>query len=120
MGFRWRAATSLGCFAALAAAEEPADTILVGGRVLTVDAGDRVVEALAIRDGRILAVGTTAEIERLAGPGTGRIDLAGRAATPANEARHSASPASYEVPHGIPGGIQPVSLRSRTPVTVLH
>jgi predicted amidohydrolase YtcJ len=59
-----------------------ADRILVGGRILTVDAGDRIAEALAIRDGRIVAVGSTAEIERLAGPATERIDLRGRAATP--------------------------------------
>ena len=82
MGSRWIAAMSLGCLAAFAAADEPADRILVGGRILTVDAGDRVAEAIAIRDGRILAVGTTAEIERLAGPATERIDLAGRTATP--------------------------------------
>ncbi len=59
-----------------------ADRILTGGRILTVDSKDRVVEALAIRNGRILAVGTTAEIERLAGPATERIDLRGRTATP--------------------------------------
>ncbi len=72
------------CLAALpAVAEEPhADRILVGGRILTVDAADRVAEAIAIRGGRIAAVGTTAEIERLAGPVTERIDLRGRTATP--------------------------------------
>jgi predicted amidohydrolase YtcJ len=73
------------CFLGLAvlpagAEDESADRILTGGRILTVDAEDRVVEALAIRKGRILATGTTAEIERLAGPATERIDLAGRAA----------------------------------------
>jgi hypothetical protein len=59
-----------------------ADRILVGGRILTVDARDRIAEALAIKDGRIVAVGSTADIERLAGPATERIDLGGRAATP--------------------------------------
>lgn len=59
-----------------------ADRILTGGRILTVDPEDRVAEALAIRNGRIVAVGTTAEIERLAGPATERIDLRGRTATP--------------------------------------
>jgi hypothetical protein len=48
------------------------------------------------------------------------LTVAGRAAPPASEAQKSTEPASYEVPHGIPGGIQQVSLRSRTPVTVLH
>ena len=64
------------------AEDASADRILTGGRILTVDSGDRVVEALAIRNGRILATGTNAEIERLAGPATERIDLRGRTATP--------------------------------------
>jgi predicted amidohydrolase YtcJ len=82
MGVRWSATMLLACAAAAAAADRPADRVLLGGRILTVDAGDRVAEALAIRDGRILAVGSAAEIERLAGPATERIDLAGRTATP--------------------------------------
>jgi len=49
------------------------DLILHGGRIYTVDAGDRVVEALAIRGGRIVAVGSTDEIRRLAGPATWRV-----------------------------------------------
>jgi len=59
-----------------------ADVILVNGAVLTVDAADRVAQAVAIRGSRIVAVGTTAEVERLAGPATQRIDLRGRAVTP--------------------------------------
>ena len=68
--------------AGVARAEAPADRVLTGGRVLTVDAEDRVAEAIAIRDGRIVAVGTDAEIARFIGPATERIDLAGRTATP--------------------------------------
>lgn len=56
--------------------------ILHGGRVLTVDAAFSVAEAIAIRDGRVLAVGADAEILTLAGPGTRRIDLRGRTVTP--------------------------------------
>ena len=66
----------------LQAAEPPADRVLVNGNVLTVDAHDSVAGAIAIRDGRIVAVGTTAEIEALAGPGTDRIDLQGLTVTP--------------------------------------
>ena len=69
-----------------------ADRILTGGRILTVDPEDRVAEALAIRNGRIVAVGTTAEIERLAGPTTERIDLA----RPDRDARpHRCAPALH-------------------------
>ncbi len=61
---------------------EPADLVLVNGTVLTVDARDTVAEALAVRGGRIVAVGTTAAVRRLAGERTTVIDLAGRTATP--------------------------------------
>ena len=64
------------------AADAPADRVLLNGNVLTVDAQDSVAEAIAIRDGRITAVGATTEIEALAGPDTDRIDLQGRTATP--------------------------------------
>ena len=70
------------CLASSLAAEPAADTLLINGKIITVDAGDAVVEALAIRDGTILATGTTTEMEALAGPETVRIDLAGRTATP--------------------------------------
>ncbi len=87
MGFKLAVLVWLGCCVLPAAAENAggppaADLILTGGRVLTVDANDRVAEALAIKGGRILAVGTTAEIAQLAGPATVRVDLAGRTATP--------------------------------------
>ena len=58
------------------------DLILHGGRVYTVDPADRVVEALAIRGGRIAAVGGSDEIRRLAGPGTRQVALGGRAVLP--------------------------------------
>ena len=62
--------------------EQPADLVLINGRVLTVDANDTVAEALAVRDGRIVKVGTTRAVRALAGPRTTVIDLGGRAATP--------------------------------------
>jgi hypothetical protein len=59
-----------------------ADVILVNGNLITVDAEDRVVQALAIKNGRILAVGSDGEIRKLAGEDTRVIDLEGRTATP--------------------------------------
>ena len=56
--------------------------ILYNGKVLTVDSRFTIAEAVAIRDGRILSVGTTAEVRRLAGPDTRSIDLAGRTLVP--------------------------------------
>lgn len=58
------------------------DTILVNGKILTVDAQSSVREAIAVRDGRIAALGTTAEIRKLAGPQSRVIDLQGRTVIP--------------------------------------
>jgi hypothetical protein len=63
-------------------AAQSADLILVNGTVLTVDPDDRVAQAVAVRGSRIVAVGSNAEIERLAGAQTRRIDLRGRTVTP--------------------------------------
>ena len=59
-----------------------ADLVLVNGKILTVDDRFTVAEAVAVRDGRILAVGSTADVKRLAGPPTQVIDLAGRSVVP--------------------------------------
>ncbi len=59
-----------------------ADLILTGGPVITLDADSRVAEAVAVRGHRVVAVGSVAEIEAMAGPGTERVDLAGRTVTP--------------------------------------
>jgi hypothetical protein len=64
-------------------AQAPTATIIfTNGRILTVDARDRVAQAVAIAGNRIIAVGTTAEILKRATPRTTRIDLKGRTMTP--------------------------------------
>ncbi len=59
-----------------------ADLALVNGHVITVDADGTEAEAVAVRGGKILAVGTDAEIEALVAPATERIDLQGLTVTP--------------------------------------
>ncbi len=59
-----------------------ADMILVNGKIITVDQNFSTKEAVAIRDGKILAVGSTSEIKSLAGAQTKVIDLHGRAVIP--------------------------------------
>ena len=59
-----------------------ADLVFVGGRVHTVNAADDIVEAVAVADGRILAVGGDADIRGLAGPGTRVVELRGRSLLP--------------------------------------
>jgi predicted amidohydrolase YtcJ len=56
--------------------------VLAGGKILTMDGRATVAEALAVRDGRILAVGSDAAIKPLAGPQTRVIDLAGKTVVP--------------------------------------
>ncbi len=65
-----------------AAQGPPADLILVNGRIVTVDAGFSIAEAVAIRDGRFIAVGASDAVRRHAGRGTRTIDLRGRTAVP--------------------------------------
>src|SRR5262249_2406301 len=60
----------------------PADLVLRGGAVITLDATDRVARAIAVRGNRIRSVGSDAEIQRLAGPSTRVIDLKGRGVVP--------------------------------------
>jgi len=70
-----------GLCAGSAFAQAP-DTILVNGKILTVDAQFSTREALAIRDGKIVAVGTSSDIRKLAGPRSHVIDLQGRTVIP--------------------------------------
>ena len=53
------------------------DLVLLNARVHTMDATGRVAEAIAVKHGRIVAVGDTASVRALAGPGTIQHDLAG-------------------------------------------
>ncbi len=63
-------------------AEMDADLIVVNGKVITVDPADTIVEAFAVNDGRIVATGASADMERLAVSGAKRIDLQGKTVTP--------------------------------------
>jgi predicted amidohydrolase YtcJ len=67
---------------ASALAQQNADTIVTRGKILTVDASFRTVEALAIANGRIIATGTSSEIARYAGKNTKVIDVAGATVIP--------------------------------------
>jgi predicted amidohydrolase YtcJ len=82
---RTRAVALLTLAAAIVAATasaQTADTLVINGKVITVDDKESVVEALAIRDGRIVATGTSAAMRKLAGPNTRTIDVQGRTVIP--------------------------------------
>lgn len=67
---------------AVAGPTEPADTVLKSGRIYTVDPGPTWAEAVAIRAGRLVAVGTDRSVAAFIGPRTRIIDLGGRLALP--------------------------------------
>jgi len=77
-----RALLFLGVLAAGPALAQEPGILLVNGRIHTLDAKSTVAEALAIRGGRILAVGSTARIKRLTGKTTRVVDLGGRTVIP--------------------------------------
>jgi predicted amidohydrolase YtcJ len=59
-----------------------ADLILVNGKILTVDPEFRVVEAVAVKDGRIIGVGLNEEIYALRGKLAEVVDLCGKMVLP--------------------------------------
>lgn len=61
---------------------ETADLILHHGRITTLDRAQPEAEAIAIRDGRVQAVGRAADIMPLTGPDTRLIDAGGRRVIP--------------------------------------
>ncbi|MCB2406850.1 amidohydrolase [Hymenobacter lucidus] len=77
----------------------PPDMVLLNAQVFTADAAQPTAQALAIRGERIVAVGTTADIAKLAGPNTRRIDAQGRVVTPGFNDAHT-----HFDPH--PAGVQ--------------
>jgi hypothetical protein len=69
-------------FLLLASAAWCADTIYVNGTVITVDPSKPYAEAFAVTNGRFSAVGSNAEIRKLATPATKIVDLKGMTVTP--------------------------------------
>ncbi|MEB3034209.1 amidohydrolase [[Mycobacterium] nativiensis] len=83
------AGTAVGGLAACGSRGPGADTIFIGGPVVTVAPGAPEAEALAVTGGRISKVGTAEDVLRLRGSGTTVIDLRGRALLPAFVEPHS-------------------------------
>ena len=87
--------------AASVTAADAADTIYYGGNIITINAAQPSAEAVAIKAGRIVAVGVRADIEKARkGAGTKVIDLAGKTLIPGFFDAHS---------HFLQVGIQAIS-----------
>jgi predicted amidohydrolase YtcJ len=69
-------------FARSLAVKAPADLVLRGGKIITVDRHFSIHQALAISDGRFLAVGYDRDMRPLIGPRTQVVELAGRTVIP--------------------------------------
>jgi predicted amidohydrolase YtcJ len=76
---------------------DPADLAFVNGAIWTVDAARTRAQAVAVRGGRIVAVGTDDEVRELLGAHTEVVDLAGRMLLPGFQDAHC---------HPPPGGLE--------------
>ncbi len=97
------------------ASSRNADTLVINARVLTSDPGLPQVEAFAVKNGRFLAVGTSADIRNLAGPQTQMIDAAGMTVTPGFVDTHNHAPGNtllYDVLVGNPYVVEFVTIAS--------
>ncbi|GGD68856.1 amidohydrolase [Emticicia aquatilis] len=59
-----------------------ADKIFINGKIITVDAKNTIAQAVAVQNGKILAVGNNKQIEKLKGKNTQVVDLGGKTVTP--------------------------------------
>jgi predicted amidohydrolase YtcJ len=84
---------------------QEADLIVHHGKIVTVDQKFSVSQAMAVKDGLILRVGTDEEILRLKGTATELIDLGGKMVLPGlmDSHTHPPSAAMTEFDHEIPG-----------------
>jgi predicted amidohydrolase YtcJ len=68
--------------------QRPADLVLTGGAVYTLDAARSWAQAVAVCGGRIVAVGTDADMRPFVGPGTEVVSLRGRMLLPGFQDAH--------------------------------
>ena len=81
-------------------AKPPADAVYRGGKIYTVDAQRSWAQAVAIREGRFVAVGSDEEIAPWVGPKTRVVELQGRMVLPGIHDLHE---------HLVEGGFQKLS-----------
>ncbi|HEY5910309.1 MAG TPA: amidohydrolase [Verrucomicrobiae bacterium] len=89
---------------ALLSQEAPPDLILHHGRIVTVDRAFSIAEAMAVREGRILRVGSDGDVLALKGPNTEMVDLTGKMVLPGliDSHAHPLAASLVEFDHPIP------------------
>ena len=70
-------------------AEQAADRVFINGTVLTVNAQDAQAQAIAVKDGKVLRVGSLADVKAVQGSQTEVIDLGGKTVIPGFQDAHS-------------------------------
>ena len=65
-----------------AAPSRPAELIVINAKITTLDANSSVAQAMAMRRGRLMAVGAADQVLRLQGPATRVVDAGGRRVIP--------------------------------------
>ncbi len=101
--------------AANAMASRDPDLIVVNGKVYTVDSRQPTAEAFAVKDGRFVAVGSTADIRALGGANTEIFDAQNMTIVPGFNDSHNHAPGNellYEVLVGNPYDVEFVSIAS--------
>jgi len=94
------------CGFSFAVSAQTADAIYHGGSILTINDAQPSAEAVAIKDGRIIAVGSKDEILKTKGDGTRLIDLNGKTMLPGFVDAHG---------HVMGGGLQALSANMLAP-----
>src|SRR5581483_11167348 len=79
---RFALASAVAALVLFAQRPQPADVVVLNAHVITVDPRFSIARAIAIADGRFVAVGSEADVRRLAGPKTQTIDLHGQTVIP--------------------------------------
>src|SRR5260370_16179123 len=82
MLFGLAAAAALATGQARTPTAAPADLVLTDGKIYTVDAAHSIASALAVKDGKVVFVGSAADAERFIGPATQVEPLGGRLVLP--------------------------------------
>ncbi|MCA9136432.1 MAG: amidohydrolase [Planctomycetales bacterium] len=92
------------CLSMSATSAPAADLVLRGGKIVTVDPGFRIVESMAVHDGRIVALGTDSEVASHVTDASRVVDLHGQMVLPGliDSHVHPTGASQYEADHEIP------------------
>ncbi|WP_406697954.1 amidohydrolase [Singulisphaera sp. Ch08] len=100
----WTAFLVLSLLLLDSARSEEADLLLHNGKIVTVDPGFSIRQALAIKGDRLIGVGANDEVMKLRGPGTRVVDLGGKMVLPGliDSHTHPTGACMIEFDHPVP------------------